>query len=473
MIAVAAILYVILEYTPAGRYLFAVGGNPDAARLAGLPVGKINFYSLVASGTISGFAGVLLLSQLGSASYDVGPPYLLPAFSAAFLGATQIKAGPGQRSRHADRGLPARDRSRRAPAGGRALLHRHPLRRRRAAGGRHPGRPHQREARTFNGRSLHKPQTHPSLGHSRPSGFLEAVMRPRRFFFKMTAALAVLVGAVSLTACASSPSSSQSAAPASAAAATGASPAASGGSAAAAGDSQVEQRAQGAGAGTAGQPDRSRAHHPAHAQAGHRQVHRRDRNPDLHLPGNRVGAGGRGAACSGGSTRRSKREPGRKTPSRRWTSRSRSKPSGIIYYTSPRQSMAARPGQGQGGRHPDRDQRDARREPARRPIIAQYNNSAALLAPIGVGLADYVAVNSNLSAQRRPGDAAGVLGARGVRHLVPARAEGRPARAAPSPRFRSSSPTWAPRRRRRSSTRSGVTRRSTTSSSTAAAPRRE
>src|ERR1700722_9365823 len=56
MITVAAILYVILEYTPAGRYLFAVGGNPDAARLAGLPVGKINFYSLVASGTISGFA---------------------------------------------------------------------------------------------------------------------------------------------------------------------------------------------------------------------------------------------------------------------------------------------------------------------------------------------------------------------------------------------------------------------------------
>jgi hypothetical protein len=68
-------------------------GNSKAARLAGLPVGKITFYSLVASGTISGFAGVLLLAQLRTASYDVGPPYLLPAFSAAFLGATQIKAG--------------------------------------------------------------------------------------------------------------------------------------------------------------------------------------------------------------------------------------------------------------------------------------------------------------------------------------------------------------------------------------------
>lgn len=93
MLVVAAALYVVMEYTPAGRYLFAVGGNSQAARLAGLPVGKITFYSLVASGTISGFAGVLLLAQLRTASYDVGPPYLLPAFSAAFLGATQIKAG--------------------------------------------------------------------------------------------------------------------------------------------------------------------------------------------------------------------------------------------------------------------------------------------------------------------------------------------------------------------------------------------
>jgi ribose transport system permease protein len=93
MLVVAVVLYIIMEYTPKGRYLFAVGGNSQAARLAGLPVGKITFYSLVASGTISGFAGVLLLAQLRTASYDVGPPYLLPAFSAAFLGATQIKAG--------------------------------------------------------------------------------------------------------------------------------------------------------------------------------------------------------------------------------------------------------------------------------------------------------------------------------------------------------------------------------------------
>lgn len=93
MLVLAAIVWVVLEFTPAGRYLFAVGGNAQAARLAGLPVNRIIFLSLVASGTLSGIAGVLLLAQLRLASYDVGPPYLLPAFSAAFLGATQIKAG--------------------------------------------------------------------------------------------------------------------------------------------------------------------------------------------------------------------------------------------------------------------------------------------------------------------------------------------------------------------------------------------
>ena len=93
MIVLAVVLYVVMEYAPAGRYLFAVGGNPLAARLAGLRVDRIVFSSMVASGTLSAFAGVMLLGELGVASYDVGPPYLLPAFSAAFLGATQIRAG--------------------------------------------------------------------------------------------------------------------------------------------------------------------------------------------------------------------------------------------------------------------------------------------------------------------------------------------------------------------------------------------
>jgi len=93
MIGLSLILWWLLEYTPIGRYLYAVGGNPQAARLAGVRVDRITTGAFMLSGLIAAFAGVILAAKLGSASPDVGTSYLLPAFSAVFLGATQIKPG--------------------------------------------------------------------------------------------------------------------------------------------------------------------------------------------------------------------------------------------------------------------------------------------------------------------------------------------------------------------------------------------
>jgi ribose transport system permease protein len=93
MIALAIVLWWLLEYTPAGRYLYGIGGNPQAARLAGIRTGRITTSAFLLSGLVAAFAGVILASQLGSASPDVGGPYLLPAFSAVFLGATQVFPG--------------------------------------------------------------------------------------------------------------------------------------------------------------------------------------------------------------------------------------------------------------------------------------------------------------------------------------------------------------------------------------------
>lgn len=93
MLILALVLWVFLEFRPGGRYLYAVGGNPQAARLAGVRVDRIVFGSMVASATIAAFAGVVLAAKLGTGNPTSGPPYLLPAFSAVFLGATQIKAG--------------------------------------------------------------------------------------------------------------------------------------------------------------------------------------------------------------------------------------------------------------------------------------------------------------------------------------------------------------------------------------------
>ena len=90
---IALVIWWVLEYTPGGRYLYAVGGNPVAARLAGVKVGRIVMLSFIASAVVSSFAGILLLSTTGNGAPDVGANYLLPAFSAVFLGATQIRPG--------------------------------------------------------------------------------------------------------------------------------------------------------------------------------------------------------------------------------------------------------------------------------------------------------------------------------------------------------------------------------------------
>lgn len=90
---IAAIFWWILEYTPGGRYLYAVGGNPVASRLAGVRVGRVTMVAFMASGVTSAFAGIVYLATIGTATPDSGSGYLLPAFSAVFLGATQIKPG--------------------------------------------------------------------------------------------------------------------------------------------------------------------------------------------------------------------------------------------------------------------------------------------------------------------------------------------------------------------------------------------
>ena len=92
LIILGLITWWLLEYTPAGRYMHAVGGNPDAARLSGVKVGHWVWISLVGSATISGIAGVLYGSQSGP-SLTYGPGLLLPAFAAVFLGSTQFKPG--------------------------------------------------------------------------------------------------------------------------------------------------------------------------------------------------------------------------------------------------------------------------------------------------------------------------------------------------------------------------------------------
>lgn len=93
MLVVAAALWVLLEHTATGRRLYAVGYAKETARLSGVRTNRLVFGSLIVSALISGFAGVVLTARVTTGSPTIGPPYLLPAFAAAFVGATQLQNG--------------------------------------------------------------------------------------------------------------------------------------------------------------------------------------------------------------------------------------------------------------------------------------------------------------------------------------------------------------------------------------------
>lgn len=93
MLVVALIVWYVMQRTPTGRRLYATGGNPNAARLAGVQTSHVIVLSLVSCGLIAALAGVLTSGQLGVGDPTVGPGYLLPAYAAAFLGSTQFHGG--------------------------------------------------------------------------------------------------------------------------------------------------------------------------------------------------------------------------------------------------------------------------------------------------------------------------------------------------------------------------------------------
>lgn len=93
VLAITLILWVTLDYTPIGRYLYVIGANQRAAELNGIPTRKFVIGAFLASGLLTALAGVLLASKLRIGQASVGLEFLLPALVGAFLGSTTIKPG--------------------------------------------------------------------------------------------------------------------------------------------------------------------------------------------------------------------------------------------------------------------------------------------------------------------------------------------------------------------------------------------
>src|ERR1700677_776115 len=93
MLVAMLVLGYVLEQTVFGRRIYAAGYGPEVARLIGIRVTRLRTVSLLCSGVLGSFAGIALAAQLGSADPTTGSEYLIPAFSAAFVGATQFRHG--------------------------------------------------------------------------------------------------------------------------------------------------------------------------------------------------------------------------------------------------------------------------------------------------------------------------------------------------------------------------------------------
>lgn len=95
MLVTFAVLWVVLTRTRFGRYVYAAGGNPEAARLIGVPVERVVITLYVVSALSGALAGTVLAAMLGAAAPNAASQHLLTVIAAIILGGTSLMGGRG------------------------------------------------------------------------------------------------------------------------------------------------------------------------------------------------------------------------------------------------------------------------------------------------------------------------------------------------------------------------------------------
>jgi ribose/xylose/arabinose/galactoside ABC-type transport system permease subunit len=94
-IAICIIMWILLNMTKFGRYVYAIGGNENAAITSGVNVARMKIIVYVINGCLSGLAGVLLASRISSGQPNSGLGYELDAIAAVVIGGTSLFGGVG------------------------------------------------------------------------------------------------------------------------------------------------------------------------------------------------------------------------------------------------------------------------------------------------------------------------------------------------------------------------------------------
>ena len=92
-LGVLIVAQLFLRHTEYGRYMYAIGGNAEAARLSGVRVQMLRALGFSIVGIAAAIAAVLINSQAGAANPNTGIGLLLPAYAAAFLGSSMFRVG--------------------------------------------------------------------------------------------------------------------------------------------------------------------------------------------------------------------------------------------------------------------------------------------------------------------------------------------------------------------------------------------
>ncbi len=95
LLSIAVVIHVILNYTPLGYRIYAVGGNIEAARLSGVNVDRVRIFCYAVSGFLGALTGIILASRLGQGTPTVGSAYELWGIAAAVIGGTSLMGGEG------------------------------------------------------------------------------------------------------------------------------------------------------------------------------------------------------------------------------------------------------------------------------------------------------------------------------------------------------------------------------------------
>lgn len=95
-IIVAVGITLLMKYTRLGRQIYALGSNPNAADVAGIPKNKVTFIVYLISGTLAGFAGILWASRYGSVTNETGIGFELQTVAACVVGGVSVLGGSGK-----------------------------------------------------------------------------------------------------------------------------------------------------------------------------------------------------------------------------------------------------------------------------------------------------------------------------------------------------------------------------------------